>query len=653
MGRGALGATSPRLRGEVGSRSNPGEGDSPRTHVFRIRGGPSPQPSPRTSGARENFWTNAYALLDKPVGNKIFSRELLGIYEADIEPWSRVWITSIACAVLKNSGLPDVLDVSPRFNRLLRNTQLRSVFDHFVVLLDYSPRDVHRCAQETNTVLIPLLRALKRPVAVFIDSVDEYFNKHIHTPAWRASFSGELSPDIWFLSQMSLVEVAYQLRRITKHLKVYASVRKEAFNRLAASSPMVQQYRGSAIDASYSEASLKQIFANNVQRERKTNLAQPEKIGDDPIAAFLGRTSTTHTFTGIEEDAFDYIERHTLLRPRDLMTVGQKLAAIEPDERANERDFKRAVNEAASEIVQEYLNEVAPHLGDVDLAGLLAMIPANVLTREVVEMLAARYDEVPGHQGGATGLEAFAALFETGLLGLVQTDPLSGEQVQHFLTPGEYAFGAVRALPSSHHYLVRSVLSGYISALNAAYADRTDRANVIGNGRAWRDPELGRAHHDRPAAYVGNGPYVHVCYAHEDSGDRARRHRVADAARHQRLVRRRAFRPDRDGATNSRARIRQASLFLFFVSPGSVHSNHCINEVNFVSDLDKPFVAVQIEDTMLPDGMKLMIGAKQTIRAFGSAATTYRTQMRNVLLARHLAADTALRYDAVFRGRCT
>ncbi|HEY6599074.1 MAG TPA: toll/interleukin-1 receptor domain-containing protein [Pseudomonadales bacterium] len=575
------------------------------------------------------------ALLDKPVGNKIFSRELLGIYEADIEPWSRVWITSIACAVLKNAGLPDELEVSQRFSRLLRNTQLRSVFDHFVVLLDYSPRDVHRCAQETNTVLIPLLRALNRPVAVFIDSVDEYFNKHIHTPAWRASFSGELSPDIWFLSQMSLVEVAYQLRRITKHLKVFASVRKEAFNRLAASSPMVQQYRGSAIDASYSGASLKQIFVNNVLRERKTNLVRPDQIGDDPIAAFLGRTSCTHAFTGIEEDAFDYIERHTLLRPRDLMTVGQKLAAVEPVERANEREFKRLVNEAASEIVQEYLNEVAPHLGEVDLAGLLAMIPANVLTPEVVESLAARYDEAHRDQGGATGFEAFAALFETGLLGRVQTDPLTGEQVQRFLTPGEYAFGAVRALPSSHHYLVRSVLAGYISALNASYADRTDRANVIGNGRGWRDPQMGLAHNDRPRAYVGDGSYIHVCYAHDDSAAV-----LSDIA----WLTRQGINVwyDEGIPAGSRwsdelaARIRQASVFLYFVSPRSVHSNHCINEVNFVSDLDKPFVAVQTEDTILPDGMKLMIGAKQTIRAFGSAATTYRTQMRNVLLT-HLA----------------
>src|SRR5207253_9145005 len=39
--------TSPRLRGEVGAEA-PGEGDSPRTHIFRIcGGGPSPQPSPR------------------------------------------------------------------------------------------------------------------------------------------------------------------------------------------------------------------------------------------------------------------------------------------------------------------------------------------------------------------------------------------------------------------------------------------------------------------------------------------------------------------------------------------------------------------------------------------------------------------------------
>src|SRR5262245_2432500 len=108
-----------------------------------------------------------HALLDKPVGDKVFSRQLLRFYD-DIEPWTKVWLTAIASAVLKHTGLPERLDVSPRFANLLENPQLRSVLDHLVVLLDFAPRDIHRCAQDTNTQLVPVLRALNTPVGVFI-----------------------------------------------------------------------------------------------------------------------------------------------------------------------------------------------------------------------------------------------------------------------------------------------------------------------------------------------------------------------------------------------------------------------------------------------------------------------------------------------------
>ena len=48
IGEPGLLLTSPRLRGEVGLRSDPGEGDSPRTHLYRICGSsPSSRPSPR------------------------------------------------------------------------------------------------------------------------------------------------------------------------------------------------------------------------------------------------------------------------------------------------------------------------------------------------------------------------------------------------------------------------------------------------------------------------------------------------------------------------------------------------------------------------------------------------------------------------------
>ncbi len=580
---------------------------------------------------RGHFCIPQDTLLDKPVGDKVFSRDLLNIYDSDIEPWNRVWLTSLACTALKQTELPDDLEVSPPLAHLLQNQQLRSVLDHFVLMLDYTPGDVHRCAQDTNTLLIPLLRSLNRPIAIFIDSVDEYFNKHIHTPTWRASFSGELSPNIWFLSQMSLVEVVYQLRRITKHLKVFVSIRKEAFERLADVSPMGQQYRGSAIDATYSENSLREIFINNIRGERKGNLASPDVVSEDPVLAFLGLSRTTHGFTGEPEDAFAYIERHTLLRPRDLMTVGQKLAAVEPLERSAERAFKEAVNAGAVELIQEYLNEIAPHLGDVDLPGLLDLIPANVLTREQVEQLASQYDDAPDHLGGATGMEAFASLYDMGLLGLVHTDPISGEQAQRFLSPGEFSFGSARALPASRYYLVRSVLSGYMSGINGEYAQRTDRTNIIGDGRSWHEPDSREVTVSAPPAYEGTEPFVYVCYSHDDA-----RSVMSEIA----WLTQKGVHIWYDGGIPAgsiwsdelAARIRESAAFLYFVSENSVVSKHCINEVNFVSDLDKPTVAVYLRDTTLPDGLKLMLGATQTIRRHNSTAAAYRQEIEAVLL---------------------
>lgn len=270
-------------------------------------------------------------------------------------------------------------------------------------------------------------------------------------------------------------------------------------------------------------------------------------------------------------------------------------------------------------------------MGDVDLPGLLELIPANVLTREQVDRLAGQYDEVPDHLGGATGIEAFASLYDMGLLGLVHTDPISGEQVQRFLSPGEFSFGSARALPSSRFYLVRSVLSGYMSGINGEYAQRTDRTNIVGDGRALHEPDPGRFREKPPPAYDGNEPFVYVCYAHDDA--RSVMNEIAWLT--QKGVH---IWYDEGIPAGSRwsdelaARIRRSSVFLYFISDRSVRSNHCINEVNFVSDLDKPAIAVYLEETALPDGLKLMLGATQTIRRYDTTAGEYRLAIETVLL---------------------
>ena len=65
-------------------------------------------------------------------------------------------------------------------------------------------------------------------------------------------------------------------------------------------------------------------------------MVQPERARQHPLEAFLGRAGVVDTYTREEEDAFEYVCRHTLLRPRDLMTIGDKLMALRPEERRHE-----------------------------------------------------------------------------------------------------------------------------------------------------------------------------------------------------------------------------------------------------------------------------------------------------------------------------
>lgn len=421
-------------------------------------------------------------LLDKPIGDKIFGREALAFFAASPLPWSKVWLTAIALAVLKHADALGDLKVNARLTHLIADTQLHSVIDHFVRLLDFSPSDLQRCATDANSHLVPRLRSLKTPLALFIDGIDEYFSKHVEEQPFNASVTGELAPDIWYYAQLGLVEVAYQLRRINHHLKVFAAIRKEAYARLPQRTAMVQQYRGSAVDISYSPESLREIFINNIRLLKNERMVLPGRLRNNPLEAFLGRTSVIDTYTREEEDAFEYICRHTLLRPRDLMTIGERLAALRSDQRRNELHMKEAVNLAAVEIAHEYLAEIAPYVGNLELDRLFQCLEGPVLSRADAETLSAQADDGPSGLG-----RALHALYKVGLLGYVQHDRVRGEWRQRFLRPGDATLDPTGALPPATHYLVHPVLSDVIGRINPAFLQRADMLNVIGYDKPWRE----------------------------------------------------------------------------------------------------------------------------------------------------------------------
>jgi class 3 adenylate cyclase len=428
----------------------------------------------------------AGTLLDKPIGDKIFSRELLSFFVVSPLPWSKIWLTAISLAVLKHVDAVSELKVGPGLASLIADEQLHGVIDHFVRLLELTPSELQRCGTDTDGHLVPRLRAVAAPVAIFIDGVDEYFNKHVEANTAHPSVTGELSPNVWHFAQLGLVEVAYQLRRINHHVKVFAAVRKEAYARLAKTTVMSQQYRGSAVDIAYSPQSLREIFVNNVRLLKSDMMVSPERSRADPLEAFLGRTKVTDTYTREEEDAFEYICRHTLLRPRDLMTAGERLAALRPEERGREARLKEVVHQAATEIAYEYLAEIAPHIGDLEIEALLQTLPGNVLTREEVETLFLEHSLATG----GVDKHVFCALYRVGLLGYVQHDRARGEWAQRFLRPGEATLEPDGMLPPATHYLLHPVLSDVIGRMNPAYLQHAHRANIVGYARAWRETEI-------------------------------------------------------------------------------------------------------------------------------------------------------------------
>ena len=135
---------------------------------------------------------------------------------------------------------------------------------------------------------MPRLRAVKAPLAIFIDGVDEYFNKHVEALAVTPSVTGELSPNVWHWAQLGLVEVAYQL---APHQPSPEGVRGGAQGGLrapAAADRHVPAVSGQRRRHRLLAASLREIFVNNIRLLKADRMIRPERLRTDPLAAFLG-----------------------------------------------------------------------------------------------------------------------------------------------------------------------------------------------------------------------------------------------------------------------------------------------------------------------------------------------------------------------------
>jgi formylglycine-generating enzyme required for sulfatase activity/pimeloyl-ACP methyl ester carboxylesterase len=152
----------------------------------------------------------------------------------------------------------------------------------------------------------------------------------------------------------------------------------------------------------------------------------------------------------------------------------------------------------------------------------------------------------------------------------------------------------------------------------------------------------------KPQAYRGSEPFAFIAYSHQDTKA------VFDELR---WMANQGFRAFYDDGIHPGHRWREeiadaiddAALFVFFVTSRSVSSDDCIRELNYAVDQGRPILAVHLEQTDLPGGVRLTMSDRQAILAFSMHPDDYRVRFREAL-GEHLKPNAELSSDAIPRA---
>ncbi|HSA81622.1 MAG TPA: hypothetical protein VLE23_12445, partial [Geminicoccaceae bacterium] len=396
------------------------------------------------------------------------------------------WSIALTLAVEKHLGVCPAL--TGPLERLVRNDHLRSACDLFTNLLALS-RDAYFAAfKDYVGHLLPAFRRIHSSVAMFIDNIDEYFEDFLASDLIEGEEQRGIYRSYWHFAQVGIALAARDLHAINNHVKIFASIRKEVFQRTFLGNPLGLQLAGSALDLQYAREDLIEIIRKNIEVERKRSLVDP--AAKDPWVRFFGHHATriVHQITGDEEEVGAFWIRHTFRRPRDIAFIGRDLAAIDPRRRTREA-VRQQITRSAAAIAQGFITEMSPHLPQFDREILFRLIRRNVIPRGELKALSDEYDlQFALKQGGNAPIacHVFASMFKIGLLGYVGIHPETAELVQYFRHPGEVPLDRNDVLPDAEHFLIHPSLDLLIGSYNPGYFRHLDKLNVIGAERPWR-----------------------------------------------------------------------------------------------------------------------------------------------------------------------
>ena len=365
----------------------------------------------------------------------------------------------------------------------------------FKELTSLSVSELNRLVDRTENFLDQKMRQIHGATFFFVDKVDQAIR--------------HLSRDAWIGIQAGLIEAAWETMSANSHIKIYASIRQEAFS-------------------NYQSDIKSNLFAattslNYTPEELHGLLDQLSRCyeGCDSFADFLGMNVLRHGRRPAPEDSFQYILRHTCGRPRDLVAIASNVSSRRSG--LSESLLREVVRDTSCSVVVSNVFEE----GRVFLNCLhdqkqrlrfLSLLPSNILSKYEAVRICEEFNGLETgslrHYGedSADIYHPFKDLYFLGLLGVIRHDEETSQKFQHFRKPNETLAPWVTALPESEIFLLHPALDTFIRCQRTRTPFLQYQHIPIGDKLLWHAHYLKLMELERELRMIDNPRFVEVAH---------------------------------------------------------------------------------------------------------------------------------------------
>jgi len=391
--------------------------------------------------------------LDSPINFgtlDISKRNILSDHEMAMKIWEfSIQLSAITVFIYrtKRHYNEELVKLLPTFIIVhIKNHRELSPCSVLGLLLQNTVSDINRIIDVHSADVCINYHDVHMPIYMFIDQIDQAF----------LGYEGKM----WYSMQTGLMEAAWSCMRSNHHIRIYASLRIEAYKNHV--SPNRQALIGAVTKLVYSKSDLEMIL------ETLSDFYEKKGFHD-----FIGFVDFINPVTGKNEKALDYIYRHTTGTPRNLVCIVSKLNETKKKQTVLDiTSFRETVNISSNEeigtaIITENTIFLKALRMPAERERFFSLLHRNILYRDELKVICKEFNEIgdfPEDCEDCSSCEnshPFCELNNIGLLGNVQEK--EDVRFQTFVNPHELKGNLQNSMSrNSQIYMLHPSLTGHI-----------------------------------------------------------------------------------------------------------------------------------------------------------------------------------------------